>query len=159
MLDYKEVPGEHDTCEYLWGSERINHPASSYKMTGSPTGFNGSQCVKGIGFPVYFSSCERGFLGFTFIFFLYFLLNREVFWGFIFYVLRFFCIFFLFYLYEVWVFWKSWIYVELMSIRRRISPEGKQVLHLSGLITRIGGWRRSNHCNILYIAFIALSLC
>ena len=52
MLDYEDVPGEHDACEYLWGSERINHPASSHKMTGSPTGFNGSQCVKGIGYPV-----------------------------------------------------------------------------------------------------------
>ena len=33
-------------------------------MTGSPTGFNGSQCVKGNGFPVNFSSCVRGFFGF-----------------------------------------------------------------------------------------------
>ena len=46
MLDCKDVPGEHDACEYLWGSERINHPASSHKMTGSHTGFNGSQGVK-----------------------------------------------------------------------------------------------------------------
>ena len=42
MLDYKDVPGEHDACEFLWGSEIINHPASSHQMTGSPTGFNGS---------------------------------------------------------------------------------------------------------------------
>ena len=64
MLDYEDVPGEYDACEYLWGSERINHPASSHKMTGSPTGFNGSQCVKELVFPLIFSSCERGFLGF-----------------------------------------------------------------------------------------------
>ena len=63
MLDYKEVPGVHDACEYLWGSERINHPASSHKMTGSPTGFNSSQCVKELVFPLIFSTCERGFLG------------------------------------------------------------------------------------------------
>ena len=64
MLDYEDVPGEHDACEYLWGSERINHPASSHKMTGSPTGFNGSQCVKGIGFPVYFFLLRERFFGF-----------------------------------------------------------------------------------------------
>ena len=61
MLDYEDVPGEHDACEYLWGLERINHPASSHKMTGSPTGFNGSQCIKELVFPSIFSSCERGF--------------------------------------------------------------------------------------------------
>ena len=64
MLDYEDVPVEHDACEYLWGSERINHPASSHKMTASPTGFNGLQCVKEMVFPYIFSSCERGFLGF-----------------------------------------------------------------------------------------------
>ena len=64
MLDYGDVPGEHDACEYLWGSERINHPASSHEMTGSPTGFNGSQCIKELVFPLIFSSCKRGFLGF-----------------------------------------------------------------------------------------------
>ena len=41
MLDYKDGPGEYDACEYLSGSARINHPASSHKMTGSPKGFNG----------------------------------------------------------------------------------------------------------------------
>ena len=82
MLDYKDVPAEHDVCEYLCGSERINHPASSHKMTGSPTGFNGSQCVKGIGFPVYFYSCERGFLGFYIHVFSYIFLLTERFWRF-----------------------------------------------------------------------------
>ena len=41
-------------------------------------------------------------------------------------------------------------------------PEGEprwDVLHLAGLITHIGSILRSNHCNILYIAVIALSLC
>ena len=76
MLDYEDVPGEHDACEYLWGSERINHPASSHKMTGSPTGFNGSQCVKGIGFHVYFFLLIERFFGFlhscfSYIFLLY----------------------------------------------------------------------------------------
>ena len=33
-------------------------------MTGSPTGFNGSQCVKELVFPLIFSSYKRGFLGF-----------------------------------------------------------------------------------------------
>ena len=64
MLDYEDMPGEHDASKYLCGSDRINHPASSHKMTGSPTGFNGSQCVKGLVFPFIFSSCERGFFGF-----------------------------------------------------------------------------------------------
>ena len=64
MLDYEHVQGEHDACEYLWGSERIHHPASSHKMTGSPTGLNGSQCVEELVFPLNYSSCERGFLGF-----------------------------------------------------------------------------------------------
>ena len=160
MLDYEDVPGEHDAYEYLWGSERINHSASSHKITGSPSEFIGSQCVKGIGFPVYFFLLRERFFGFLHsCFFLYFPLNGEVFWGFIFYVLRFFCIFFLFYLCEVWVFWRSQIYIELRSIRGRIYPVGGQVLHLAGLITRIGGSQRSNHCNILYIAIIALSLC
>ena len=36
---------------------------------------------------------------------------------------------------------------------------GGQVLHLAGLTSHIGGRVRSNHCNILYIAVIALSLC
>ena len=67
MLDYEDVPGEHDACEYLWGSERINHPASSHKITGSPTGFNGSQCVKVIGFPVYFFLLRERFLRFYFL--------------------------------------------------------------------------------------------
>ena len=58
------MPGENDASEYLWGSERIYHPASSHKMTGSPTVFNGSQWVKDMVFPNIFSSCERGFLGF-----------------------------------------------------------------------------------------------
>ena len=160
MLDYEHVPGEHVAGEYLWGSQRINHPASSHKMTGSPTGFNGLQCVKEMGFPLIFSSCERGFLGFYIQIFPIFSSFRERFLEvFIFYVLRFFCILFLLYLCEVWVFWKSRIYVELMCIRGWTSPEGGQVLHLAGLITHIGGWRRSNRCNILYIAIIALSLC
>ena len=95
MLDYEDVPGEHDACEYLWGSERINHPASSHKMTGSPTGLNGSQCVKGSGFHVNFSSCEKRFFGFLHSGFSYiFLFQREVFEVFIFYVLRFFVYFF-----------------------------------------------------------------
>ena len=64
MLDYEDVPGEHDDGEYLWGSERIHHPASSYKMTASPTGFKGSQCVKELVFALIFSTCERCFLGF-----------------------------------------------------------------------------------------------
>ena len=89
-----------------------------------------------------FSSYERGFFGFYF-----------------FWVLRFFRIFFLLYLIEVRVFLKELDYVELRSIQGRISPVEGQVLHLAGLSTRIGGKLRSNHCNILYIAIIALSLC
>ena len=56
-------------------------------------------------------------------------------------------------------FLKELDYIQLRSIRGRISPEGGQVLHLAGLTTRIGGRLRSNHCHILYIAVIAFSLC
>ena len=161
MLDYEDVPGERDACEYLWGSERINHPTSSHKMTGSLTGFNSSQCVKEFVIPLIFPLAREVFFwGFYIHVFPIFSSSKERFFEVLFfYVLRFFFIFFLFYLYEVWVFWKSRIYVELMSIGGRISPAGGQVLHLAGLNTRIGGWRRSNHCNILYIPIMALSLC
>ena len=159
MLDYEDVPGEYDACEYLWSSEIINHLASSHKMTRSPTWFIGSQCVKELVFPLIFLLWER-FFGFLHSCFSYiFLLQREVFWALIFYVLRFFCICYVLYLCEVWVFWKSRIYVELMSIQERLSPNAGQVLHLAGIITHISGWRRPNRCNILYIAIIALSLC
>ena len=92
-------------------------------------------------FPSIFSSCERGFFGFYFLFF-------EI----------------LLYIFPVLPlrgsgFLKELDHVKLRSIRGRISPEGGQVLHLAGLTTRIGGRLRSNHCNILYIAVIALSLC
>ena len=108
MLDYEDMPGEYDACEYLWGSERINHPASSHKMTGSPIGYNSWQCVKELVFPLIFPLAREVFWGFYIYVFLYFShYTREVFWGFIFYVLRFFCIFFLLYLCEVWVFWKE----------------------------------------------------
>ena len=77
ILDYEDVLGEHDVCEYLWGSERTNHPASSHKMTGSPTGFSGSQC-QGIGFPVNFFLLRERFFGvFTSMFFLYFPLSKK----------------------------------------------------------------------------------
>ena len=80
MLDYEDVPGEHDACEYPWGSEKINHPASSHKMTGSPTGFTGSQCVKGIGCPVYFFLLIERFLGFDIhVFPIFSSYTREVF--------------------------------------------------------------------------------
>ena len=79
MLDYEDVPGEHDACEYLWGSERINHPASSHKMTGSPTGFNGSQCVKELVFPLIFPLAREIFWVFRFMFFLYFPLSERSF--------------------------------------------------------------------------------
>ena len=86
MLDYEDMPGEYDACEYLWGSERINHPASSHMMTGSPTGLIGSQCVKELVFLLIFLLQER-FFGFLHPCFSYiFLFQREVFWGFIFYV-------------------------------------------------------------------------
>ena len=26
MLDYEDVPGEYDACEYVWGLERIKPP-------------------------------------------------------------------------------------------------------------------------------------
>ena len=97
MLDYEDVPGEHDACEYLWGSERINHPASNHKMTGSPTGFNGSQCFKGIGFPIYFSSSERGFLGVYIHVFSYIFLLTERFFE----VLFFLCFEILLYIFPV----------------------------------------------------------
>ena len=80
MLDYEDVPAEHVACEYLWGSERINHPTSSHKMTGSPTGFNGSQCVKELVFPLTFSILRERFFGYLNSCFSYiFLLKREVF--------------------------------------------------------------------------------
>ena len=103
MLDNDDMPGENDACEYLSGSERINHPASSHKMTGSPTGFNGSQCVKELVFLLIFSSSKRGFLGFYIHVILIFSSFKERFLRFYFYVWRFFCIFFLLYLREVWV--------------------------------------------------------
>ena len=77
MLDYEDVPGEHDACEDLWGSERINHPAASHKMIGSPTGFNGSQCVKELVFPLIFPLAREVFWVFTFMFFLYFPLSKR----------------------------------------------------------------------------------
>ena len=139
MLDYEDVPEEHDACEYLWGSERINHPASSLKTTRSPTGFNGSQCVKELVFTLVFPLAREVFWVFTFMFSLYFPLSKRGFLrNFFFYVLRFFCIFFQSYLCEDWVFWKSRIYIELKSIRGWISPEGGKVLQLVGLITSIG---------------------
>ena len=65
MLDYEDVPGELDACEYLWGSERTYHPASSHKLIGSHTGFNGSQRVKELVFPLIFPLArEVFFLGF-----------------------------------------------------------------------------------------------
>ena len=105
MLDYEDVPGEHDDGEYLWGSERINHPASSHKMTWSRTGFNGSQCVKEVDFPLIFFPLGERFSGLLHsCFYDIFPLYVRGFLRFIFYVLRFFCIFFLIYLCEVWVF-------------------------------------------------------
>ena len=77
MLDYEDVPGKHDACEYLAGSERINHPASSHKITRSPTGFNGSQCVKKLVFPLIFPLAREVFWVFTFMFFLYLRLIQE----------------------------------------------------------------------------------
>ena len=71
------MPGEHDACEYLWGSERINHPASSHKITASPIGFNGSQFVKELVFPLIFPLVREVFWVFTFICFLYFPLTQE----------------------------------------------------------------------------------
>ena len=86
MLDYEDVPGEHDACEYLWGSERINHPASSHKMTGSPTWFNGSQCVKEMVLPLIFPLVREVFWVFTFMFFLYFPLSESGFLRFYFFM-------------------------------------------------------------------------
>ena len=104
MLDYRDVPGQHDACEYRWGSERINHPASSPKIIGSPAGFNGLQCVVELVFPLNFSSCKRGFLGFYIHVFPIFSSFKDRFFEVLFLCLRFFCIFFLVYLCEVWVF-------------------------------------------------------
>ena len=104
MLDYEDIPGEHDTCEYLWGSERINHPASSYKMTRSRTGFNGSQCVKELVSSLNYSSCERGFLGSDTHVFPTFSSSKERFLRLYFLCIEIHCIFFQLYLYEVSVF-------------------------------------------------------
>ena len=78
ILDYEDMLGEHDACVYLWGSERINHPASSNKMTGSPTRFHGSQCVQELIFLLIFPLVREVFCVFTFMFFLHFHLTREV---------------------------------------------------------------------------------
>ena len=88
----------------FWGSERINHPTSVHAWYRGPTGFNGSQCVKEW-FSRYFSLLPERFFGFLHLYFRCIFSSCERgFFGFYFYVLRFFCIFFLFYHSEVWVF-------------------------------------------------------
>ena len=111
------------------------------------------------GLPDIFSSYERGFLGYYINIFLYFFLLRERVFGFYCFMFEILLNIFPVLPLRSLCFLKEWDYVEHRSIQGQISLEGGQVLYLAGLITRIGARLRSKHCNILYIAVIALSLC
>ena len=68
----------------FWSSERINYSLlGQLALPGSPLGLM-ALCVFGFGFPIFSSKGEVFSEGFYTSFFLYFfILYREVFWGFI----------------------------------------------------------------------------